>query len=116
VKEWPTPGGLTPGEGATFFLLARPGAHTRRLGQLRSAGARDLHPDLVCIDRDGLWSAGAGVAARYQDCPAGCYNAVWGGFPSGSGVALAACLSLLGTGEARRILLHTHRPAPNRYG
>ena len=101
--------GFVPGEGATFFLLSRPGSGARRLGHVRSASAHDTQPNSVCMDHDGLWSSGAEWTTLYPGRPTCCHNAIWGGFPGGSGVALAACLSLLGAGEVHPMLLHTNR-------
>ncbi len=104
------PIGIVPGEGAACFLLARPDAGRPRRGQIRRAGPPGEIPELVWLDHDGLWSTGAVFPAALRGRPLACHNDVWGSFPCGTGLALAAGLLGLPARASRSILCHTHRP------
>ena len=104
------PIGIVPGEGAAFFLLARPGAREQRVGQISRAKSSDGPAELVMLDHDGLWSQGAVFPPAFRERPLVCHNDVWGSFPCGTGMALAASLGLLKSPPPRSILCHTHRP------
>jgi hypothetical protein len=105
------PIGIVPGEGAASFLLTREGTCDRRIGSIRWDEPSQGTPDLVVLDHDGLWSDGARYPDALRDVPTACHNGLWGSFPCGTGMALAAGLALFsGARPPRSILCHTHRP------
>lgn len=105
------PIGIVPGEGAASFLLSRPGASARRIGALAKDEPGRQAPGLVILDHDGLWSDGPVPAGGFEGTPTVCRNDVWGSFPCGTGLALAAGLCMLSAPQApERIACLTHRP------
>ncbi len=102
--------GIVPGEGAAFFLLTRPDTAPQRQGQLHRTEPKGEAPDLVWLDHDGLWSSGAQFPASLREHPLACHNEVWGSYPCGTGMALAAGLLSLPSLSCRNMLCHTHRP------
>jgi len=110
AKALDAPIGIVPGEGAAFFLLTRPGENERRRCRIARAVA-PVHPATrLVLDHDGLWSRGAELPAAARGLPVACHNDVWGSFPAGGGMALAASLILLEQTPQEYMLLHTHRP------
>lgn len=125
-----SPIGIVPGEGATCLLLSRPGLHEQRVGRIRT-GTPTTVADLVVLDHDGLGSRESVLPAEIRARPLVSPNALWGSFPCGSGLALAASLIFLrqapparprmesddpgltlwpGGPAPRSVLCHTHRP------
>jgi 3-oxoacyl-(acyl-carrier-protein) synthase len=110
TKVLDAPIGIVPGEGAAFFLLTRSGESGQRRCQI-TRGVPVVQPvTRLALDHDGLRSEGAVIPLAVRDIPAVCHSELWGSFPCGSGMALAASILDLEQTPAAHILLHTHRP------